>query len=811
MENNLNNSNFSFKNRTLPNEESDKPEQPFVSSVPVVIHGDDDEWDSERIPTVPQVDNNQRIPTVPQVDNNQRIPTVPQVDNNQRIPTVPQVDNNQRIPTVPQQETIQQMQTGKKVLLYGTVQFTSAKGETFLIDGKQVVSADSGESEIYRCHSQNESEPLVARILKSVTPRDSITKRKSREKVLNFLTRASHEPNSHILPLLDYGTVNINGQDYYVEIYPFCEEGDLGKQQGKIPYYILCRKVIPAINEALHQFHEAGFVHRDVKPDNLYWYHGEVVIGDFGITCSLRGDEFTIDKTKTGTLGYYAPELMLNEIVPASDYYSFGQTLWTLYKGHMMYSDLLRHYSRMGVEEQRARINHAMMSNTYYELDEIRKDESFFEILIRGLLQYDIIQRFQYEKVKRWLAGDRSLAHEIGNYQDAKIFTRALKLFRKECWDSEEVAQLLWTRENWNSAKELLYNGYIKDFFSSQSAEFETTRFLDDIMKRYAVGKTEKQTPFWNDVGLAKVIMRLNHYQWFAWQGFQFHNIRELGNTVTRMLNRGRITKICDSFLASEIMLEWYQHQPHYEETELKALKQITKYSQDSIDGLKIACRWLKEFRFSESWNTVYCGCHNVNELIDYLLREKNTLYLPTPSQVPIVDDWEFLAILCMWGYEESVRPFYRLLSSVLYERFELLFDFLESHADEKHKKKIRQYYHDYGTMSYLYWLQQNLELYTYKGEHCNELKSRIKAVLLDSTAPIEQQRKLFSRLQILSAEFQTYNRSNIFMAHLGLINPNATDCIYSNHSDAMWGFQFLNKTVPIGYLKYIGLQEGEG
>ena len=457
MANDSKNANFSFKNNSYKNfdlsKDSQNPPPPTPKGTSERIPTVPQSETSERIPTVPQSETSERIPTVPQSETSERIPTVPQSETSGRIHTVPQSGNSGRIPTVPQQEIAQRIQAGKKVLLRGNVQFESVQGETFIIDGKNVISADSGESEIYSCTSPNHQKPLVAKILKSVTPRDSIIKRKSREKVLEFLNRVSHEVNSHILPLMGYGVVNIEGLEYYAEVYPFCEGGDLGRQQGKIPYAILCEKVIPAVNEALHRFHEAGFVHRDVKPDNLYWYEGEIVLGDFGITCSLRGDEFTIDKTKTGTLGYYAPELMLNEIVPASDYYSFGQTLWTLYKGHMMYSDLLRHYSRMGADEQRARINHAMMSNTYYELDEIRREDSFFEVLIRGLLQYDVVQRFQYEKVKRWLAGDRALAHEIGNYQDAKIFTRALKIFGKECWESEEVAELLCTRKKLETFK----------------------------------------------------------------------------------------------------------------------------------------------------------------------------------------------------------------------------------------------------------------------------------------------------------------------------------------------------------------------
>ena len=162
-----------------------------------------------------------------------------------------------------------------------------------------------------------------------------------------------------------------------------------------------------------------------------------------------------------------------------------------------------------------------------------------------------------------------------------------------------------------------------------------------------------------------------------------------------------------------------------------------------------------------------------------------------------------------MWGYDRIVKQFYQLWTAELYKRFELLFEFLEQYADEPHKQKIRQFYHDYGPMSYLYWFQQNLELYHYRGKKCNEIKAQIQSAHLDGTKSIQQQRKYFWALENLTAEFLSYDKSNLFMMHIGLGKPMGEECIYSENTDAMWGLCFLGKKVPIGYLHYLDLRKG--
>lgn len=770
---------------------------------------------SECIPTMPQMEGNvERIATMPQADNiDDRIATMPQGVGGDRIATMPQgiMGADGRVATMPQQSAVQTGIVGGKLLLSTDINFTGNKGGTFTIEANNVISADSGESQIYACHKVAGNDKYVARVLISITPDSDVEKRVTRDKVIRFLDTISAKEDSHILPLVEYGEISIDGKNYYVEIYPFCENGDLGRRKGQISFSELQNEIIPAINEALHLFHNAGLVHRDVKPDNLYKYNGKVVIADFGITCDLRDDGFATDKYKTGTLGYYAPELMSQAAIKASDYYSFGQTIWTLYSGEMMYRNILRRYKEYGIEEQRNQVNFAMLNNVYYGLDEINQADAFFEILVRGLLQYDPSSRFGYEQVVRWINGDKSVVHDISKFDGKGIFKTPFKYNGRECWDTSEIYSVL--VNNWENAKELLYTRVLKDFFVSH--DFGMSSEIDKIVKTYSTKKrpdgtkaSNAELDVQNDVGLSRFFMLLNNGETLVWRGTEYKNLQDLSIHLGDYLKRSErssTSRQFDDLLSSELIGYWYQYQTSvsgaYDEGMADVISNIRTLANAKADWIRTIAYTTAFYLFAGNIETIkFRECRTVDELGKYITQINEDVYR---NMKDLLTDPYFYGFLFVNGYADHAN---HIISNLDNGRsvadIEMLFDFLSVVIEDKEiNVSLLDYYVKHGPSAHLYWWKNNLGLYSFNSADAISLKDEIERSSI-TTNNINDCRSDFKNLEQLSIKFREMFVDNIFLAQIGLTRGKTQ--ITSTRAEAYWHYDFLDREAPIGFCAYI-------
>src|SRR6195952_2083239 len=100
---------------------------------------------------------------------------------------------------------------------------------------------------------------------------------------------------------------------------------DLLKQQGALSVPVALSILEPVLS-ALGAAHEAGLVHRDVKPENvLISSRGEVKVADFGLVRAVTSTTMATGDVILGTVAYLSPEQVSTGYADArSDVYSAG-------------------------------------------------------------------------------------------------------------------------------------------------------------------------------------------------------------------------------------------------------------------------------------------------------------------------------------------------------------------------------------------------------------------------------------------------------------------------------------------------------
>lgn len=113
---------------------------------------------------------------------------------------------------------------------------------------------------------------------------------------------------------------------------------DILRDRGRLPAREALEIMIPVL-AALGAAHQAGMVHRDVKPENvLMTDDGRVKVVDFGLARAIEATNQTRTGVMIGTIGYMAPEQVTTGAADVrSDVYAAGIMLFELVTGQQPY------------------------------------------------------------------------------------------------------------------------------------------------------------------------------------------------------------------------------------------------------------------------------------------------------------------------------------------------------------------------------------------------------------------------------------------------------------------------------------------
>ena len=261
----------------------------------------------------------------------------------------------------------------------------------FLLKGRiyqsvKCLSDNSGEAQVFLVKGE-EGE----RVLKIYYPNFTIKKT-----LMRIVQNIGMEM---IVRIDDYGKTYVDGKNRDYELMEYLRGGTLNHYDldGDFNQF---RRIALQAAAALTYCHNNNIIHKDIKPGNFFFRdtnHKELVLGDFGISSVLEGDEKLHRTTQARTPVYAAPEMYNDvidgevEITPAVDFYSLGITLMTLWLG-----------------ENPLNLNERVMMRKKNEgrLPRVNELPDRVKMIIQGLTSVNPQTRWGYDEVERWFLGE---------------------------------------------------------------------------------------------------------------------------------------------------------------------------------------------------------------------------------------------------------------------------------------------------------------------------------------------------------------------------------------------------------------------
>ena len=190
--------------------------------------------------------------------------------------------------------------------------------------------ANGGMASVWEAHDELLDRPVAVKVLAAHLSEDERARRRfARE------ARAAAGLSSHPHVVTIYDVAEHDGKSFIVmELLRGGTVADRLRTGEAIPNRVALRWLEEA-GSALDAAHEAGIVHRDVKPANMLLdERGRLALADFGIARLGLEDQITQTGQVLGTAAYISPEQAMGEpSTPASDRYALAVVAFELLTG----------------------------------------------------------------------------------------------------------------------------------------------------------------------------------------------------------------------------------------------------------------------------------------------------------------------------------------------------------------------------------------------------------------------------------------------------------------------------------------------
>ena len=587
--------------------------------------------------------NNNRTPTISESKDNVNDTDISQNENLKRAVTLVDETGNDSLKKLSQDKDISRVAT---IILNSTIEDISIfDNSLYISDNEQLklkikkedrVDIESGESILFKNKVYNNEKKeieVIIKVFKNIDIKSDAKKLENRKKILELVYEKRKEvEENNLARVISYGKVIANSKEYFAEVYRYYSGGDL-LDKTPLKYEEIKTNIIPSLLKALRYLHSHNIVHRDIKPENIYMDEkGKIYLGDFGIARYIGDELIDYDKEKYGTPGYTAPELLLlntGRVLKESDYYSLGQTLYTLYTGELMYKSIINN---------KELLYNDMLLDKYYGFSKF-KEHRLLEALIKGLLKYSVSERFNDEDIKKFLEENNSL-----NMEDENNFDSPLKIYGKNLWSKSEIYNFL--IKNKDKIDDILNKQYLSEFFETR--EMLTDRdAIQEIEANYLKGRNSFEKKY----QIFELYKFFKEKYIFIWDNEEIKTYKDITTIPAQDLK-----KLLEKGVIKEFLTD-LNFVPNF----IKKLDEIKKYPED-----RIAC--ILNIYFDTNNNGkkadeyTYQG-KNLNSLItEYIeTKDKNNFLTPLLSLLyiygyPNIDENNLLPILEENAKENSVK-----------------------------------------------------------------------------------------------------------------------------------------------------------